>query len=110
MKTKAYISLPITGTADYRERAFLIDKKLSELGYSVINPIVVCDSLNADETTHEQYMSVCLPLVDMSDIVFLLTAGKNQKVVRWKCAEQCRKRKLLHLLEGYVERKEGEDE
>ena len=84
MKTKAYISLPITDTDDYRERAFLIDKKLREWGYSVINPVVVCDSLPANETTHEQYMSVCLPLVDMSDIVFLRTAGRRAKAVRLK--------------------------
>lgn len=93
MKIKAYISLPITGTDDYRERAFLIDKKLREWGYSVINPVVVCDSIPANETTHEQYMSVCLPLVDMSDIVFFADGWERAKAVRLKCAGQCRERK-----------------
>jgi hypothetical protein len=100
LKTKAYISLPITGTADYRERAFLIDKKLSELGYSVINPIVVCDSLNADETTHEQYMSVCLPLVDMSDIVFFADGWEKSKGCTLEMCRAMQKKKIIAFTGG----------
>lgn len=100
LKTKAYISLPITGTDDYRERAFLIDKKLREWGYSVINPVVVCDSLPANETTHEQYMSVCLLLVDMSDIVFFADGWEKSKGCTLEMCRAMQRKKMIVFIGG----------
>ena len=38
---KVYISLPVTGTSDYKERAGAIEKVLTEQGHTVINPVKV---------------------------------------------------------------------
>ena len=99
MKTKTYISLPITGTQDYRERAFEIEKKMREWGCSVINPVVVCDSL-PDETTHEQYMSVCLPLVDMSDIVAFADGWEKSKGCTLEMCRAMQKKKIIIFIGG----------
>lgn len=48
---KVYISLPVTGTSDYKERAEAIEKVLTEQGHTVINPVKVCENLPKD-TTH----------------------------------------------------------
>lgn len=100
LKTKAYISLPITGTEDYRERAFLIDKKLREWGYSVVNPVIVYDSLPADETTHEQYMNICLPLIDMSDIVFFADGWEKSKGCTLEMCRAMQKKKMIVFIGG----------
>ena len=42
---KVYISLPVTGTSDYKERSEAIEKVLTEQGHTVINPVKVCDCL-----------------------------------------------------------------
>lgn len=50
---KVYISLPVTGTSDYKERAEAIEKVLTEQGHTVINPVKVCENLPKD-TTHKE--------------------------------------------------------
>lgn len=73
---KIYISLPITGTTDYMERAEAIEKALLEYGHTVLNPAKTCATLPKD-TTHEQYMSICLPMMEMCDTILFDVGWEN---------------------------------
>lgn len=64
---KVYISLPVTGTSDYKERAGAIEKVLTEQGHTVINPVKVCENLPKD-TTHKEIMNICISMLDMCDV------------------------------------------
>ena len=64
---KVYISLPVTGTSDYKERAEAIEKVLTEQGHTVINPVKVCENLPKD-TTHKEIMNICISMLDMCDV------------------------------------------
>ena len=68
---KIYISGAITGTDDYMERFAKAEKKLTEQGYSVINPAKVNAQLPED-TTYEEYMKMCFCMLDMCDSIYLL--------------------------------------
>lgn len=61
---KVYISLPVTGTSDYKERAEAIEKVLTEQGHTVINPVKVCENLPKD-TTHKEIMNICISMLEM---------------------------------------------
>lgn len=61
---KVYISLPVTGTSDYKERAGAIEKVLTEQGHTVINPVKVCENLPKD-TTHKEIMNICISMLEM---------------------------------------------
>ena len=74
---KVYISGPITG-APYIEAWNAFENaeiKLKALGFDTINPMRICDSFPKN-TTHEEYMSICYPLIDMSCGVILLDGWK----------------------------------
>ena len=83
---KVYISLPVTGVKGYKERAEAIEKLLTEAGQTVINPVTICEKL-PEKTTHNEYMSICLPLVDMCDAIVFdegweSSRGCNLEMVR----------------------------
>ena len=48
MEIKIYISGAVTGTEDYMERFEAAEKKLTEAGYSVINPAKINSFLPVD--------------------------------------------------------------
>ena len=75
---KIYISGAITGTDDYMERFAKAEKKLTEKGYSVINPAKVNAQLPED-TTRKEYMKTSIAMLDMCDIIFLMDGWQQSK-------------------------------
>lgn len=75
---KIYISGPITGTSDYMERFARAERKLSSLGYTVINPVRVNAQLPKN-TTHEEYMKMSIVMLDMCDAIFMMEGWKESK-------------------------------
>lgn len=73
---KIYISGAITGTDDYMERFAKAEKKLTEQGYSVINPAKVNSQLPKD-TTHEEYMNMSKCMLGMCDVIYLLNGWEK---------------------------------
>ena len=73
---KIYISGAITGTYDYMKRFANAEKKLTEQGYSVINPAKVNTQLPED-TSYEEYMKMCFCMLDMCDSIFMLKGWKK---------------------------------
>lgn len=66
---KIYIAGKITGEPDYYEyfqRAML---KLRMAGYTVITPTILPDGLD-----HDEYLHICMALIDVSDAVYFLAS------------------------------------
>ena len=68
---KIYISGAITGTTDYMERFAKAERKLTEQGYSVVNPAKVNAQLPED-TSYEEYMKMCFCMLDICEAIFML--------------------------------------
>ena len=65
--SKIYIAGPMAGVADYKERFARAEKKLRSMGHTVINPAVLPEGL-----AHEDYMRICLAMVDAAELVCML--------------------------------------
>lgn len=73
---KIYISGAISNTDDYMERFEKAEKKLTEQGYSVVNPAKVNAQLPED-TSYEEYMKMCFCMLDMCDGIYILKGWKK---------------------------------
>ena len=73
---KIYISGKITGTTDYMERFAVVEKRLTEKGFSVINPARVNACMPLD-TTYEQYMEMCCCMLKQADAIYLMHGWRN---------------------------------
>jgi len=75
---KIYISGPITGTDDYRERFAIAEDYFTSLGYEVINPAKVNASL-PESTTYDQYMAMDYVMLDMADAIYMMPGWEKSK-------------------------------
>lgn len=75
---RIYISGPITGTTDYRERFQAAEDKLRANGYEVVNPAEVTASL-PKSLTWEQYMGVAVCIMALCDSVYMLKGWQKSR-------------------------------
>jgi len=68
---RIYISGPITGTTDYKERFAAAEEKLKANGYEVVNPARVTESL-PESLTREQYRGVTMRVMALCDSGYML--------------------------------------
>ena len=81
---KIYISGAISNTDDFMERFAKAEKKLTEQGWSVVNPAKVNAQLPED-TNYEEYMKMCFCMLDMCDSICMLkdwekSCGSNREL------------------------------
>jgi len=76
MKTKVYLSGPITNQPDHMKRFNEAQTALEKEGYSVINPSLIASCLPED-TEYEDYMKLDMVLLDMCDEIYMLKGWKN---------------------------------
>jgi hypothetical protein len=76
---RIYISLPITGLDEniQRQRALVWQRYFTKIGYEVVNPFDVYDSMcrsmgHEVEPTYEEIMGACLVVVDTCTDIFLI--------------------------------------
>lgn len=67
---RVYLSGPITGRDDYRERFATIEHYLTALEHEVINPTKVSDAF--PDLSYGEYMKIDLTLLEMCDAIYML--------------------------------------
>lgn len=72
-----YLSGKITGKEDYKKDFACAEQFLQQMGYIVINPASL-DEIS-DGLTYEQYLRVCYQLVDIADIIFMVSGWQKSK-------------------------------
>ena len=72
-----YLSGKITHNEHYKKDFDLAKQFLIKTGKIVINPAEL-DQV-ADELTYDQYMQICYRLVDIADIIFMVSGWQKSK-------------------------------
>ena len=68
---RIYISGPITGTTDYKERFAAAEEKLEANGYEVVNPVRLAEAL-PETLTHFEHLSFDVVALMLCDSVYML--------------------------------------
>ena len=75
---KVYISGPITGQNNYRERFAAAEEILKKAGYEPINPAEELAEMPVN-TTHDEYMERAIALLAMCEGIYMLEGWENSK-------------------------------
>lgn len=73
---RIYISGPITGTEDYKERFAKAKQYWEADGHNVVNPAEL-DGVISKDMTREDIMPVCLALLDKCDAILMLAGWEE---------------------------------
>ncbi|NAX17199.1 MULTISPECIES: DUF4406 domain-containing protein [unclassified Vibrio] len=72
---KIYIAGPMTGFPEFNKPEFFkAEFKLRCDNYTVLNPAILPDGLQ-----HHEYMEICLPMVRVSNAVYMLKGWEKSK-------------------------------
>ena len=79
---RIYISGPMTGIENYKERFAKAEQEIQEQGHSVVNPALVDFIL--PNGTYEEYMKIDMFLLDMCYTIYMLkgwekSCGSNRE-------------------------------
>ena len=72
-----YLSGKITDNPDYKKDFASAELFLLQMGYMVVNPARLDEV--AKELTYEQYMQICYRLIDIADIIFMVSGWQKSK-------------------------------
>ena len=72
-----YLSGKITNNEHYKKDFASAELFLSQMGYIVINPANLDDI--CPNLSYEQYLQICYRLVDIADIVFMVSGWQKSK-------------------------------
>lgn len=78
---KVYISGPITGQNNYRERFAAAEELLKKSGYEPINPAEELAEMPKN-TTHKEYMEKAIALLACCEGIYMLEGWENSKGAR----------------------------
>ncbi len=84
-----YIAGPMTGYANFNKPAFNeAAKQLEKKGDVILNPAILPDGM-----THDQYMVICLAMVDCANELYMLKGWRKSKGAKLEY-QRARKLKL----------------
>ena len=72
-----YLSGKITDNPNYKSEFACAELFLVQMGYMVVNPARLDEVAN--NLTYEQYMQICYRLVDIADIIFMVSGWQKSK-------------------------------
>lgn len=72
-----YISGPITGIEDYKERFAAAGDLLLEKGYTVINPANLDTVLKGQEANYGNYLKADMRLLQLADAILMLPGWEH---------------------------------
>lgn len=103
---RIYLSGPITGIADYHQRFEKAKVELVAAGYkNIANPAELDGVIN--EGKYEEYMSLCISLLDMCDVVVMLPGWKESFGANREYGYALAKNKMIFELEDMLEVQNG---
>lgn len=103
---RIYLSGPITGIADYHQRFEKAKVELVAAGYkNIANPAELDGVIN--EGKYEEYMSLCMSLLDMCDVVVMLPGWKESFGANREYGYALAKNKMIFELEDMLEVQNG---
>ena len=73
-----YLSGKITDNENYKKDFAVAEVYLRQMGYIVLNPAQL-DEISTEQLTYEQYMKICYRLIDIADIVFMVSGWNESK-------------------------------
>ena len=76
---KVYIAGKITGDPNYREKFQKVADELKDKGHAVMNPAVLPDGFE-----HEDYIKICMSMINACDAVYLLEDWTNSRGARFE--------------------------
>lgn len=74
---RVYISGPITGHDDYKEKFAAADERLRAAGYKVFNPAKLGEHLN--NLTYEETLKVDLVILNSCDAIYMLPGWRQSR-------------------------------
>lgn len=75
-----YIAGPMTGRPDWNREAFIhADMFLTSIGKTVLSPIRMQPVFMPERIAHEQYMKICLAMIDAAEAIYFLTGWELSK-------------------------------
>lgn len=77
MQKIVYLSGKITDNENYKKDFACAEHFLRQMGYIVINPAEVLSELT--DLSYEDFMKICYRLVDISEIIFMVSGWQSSK-------------------------------
>ena len=69
-----FISGPITGVDDYKQKFAEVEDKLTKQGHIVLNPTSINPNL-----PYEDLMQLCFKMIDIADTVYFISGWASSK-------------------------------
>lgn len=98
---RIYLSGPITGTDNYRENFQEAVRRLNEDGqYDIINPAELCQVMPAATTSWEEYLKICIELLQMADAIVMLPGWRESRGAQREYGFALASDKIIWEMEG----------
>ncbi|BBM66336.1 hypothetical protein VA249_29820 [Vibrio alfacsensis] len=80
---KVYIAGPMTGLPEVNKPAFFAkEAELKQEGKTVLNPAILPDGMS-----WEEYMHICIPMVQVADEIYMLRGWESSRGAVWEHQE-----------------------